>query len=247
MMATRVVTHRRRLAPDRDPEGVSNLLLWSLSLLVETVLLGVLWDRRAYPIFRAYLFLDVISSVALYAIAIDGTGHAYDITWRLVQLILMAPRAAVAMDIYRSMSATRRYWRFADIGGVPLAACAALVFRLAQDTPLRWPWSSLEQVFIAAGTFNVFLALAILTILTAQHRRPLVHTEDFWHGALFTGYLAVTSVCYFGAARFGSASLILMWSALIFYGLRAFLSFAAAPPHPVKEHMVNTWAAEDRS
>jgi hypothetical protein len=37
-----------------------------------------------------------------------------------------------------------------------------------------------------------------------------------------------------------------MWAALLFYGLRLFLSFAAAPPDPIKEHMINTWASEDR-
>lgn len=221
------------------------MLLWGVSLLIEVVLLGTLWNRSAYPLFRVYLLMDVVASVALYAIAIDAPGPAYDVTWRVVQLGLLVPRAAVAMDVYRSMSATRQYWRFSDVGGIPLAGCAALIFRLAQDTPLRWPWSSLEQVFTAVGTFNAFLSLVVITILTAKHRRPLIHTEDFWHGALFAGYLGITSVCYFGSARYFGVSQILMWTATVFYGLRILLSFAAAPAPPMHDSMID-WATEER-
>lgn len=222
------------------------MILWAISVLIEVMLLVILWDRRAYGMFRAYLALDIVASAALYAMAVAGATTSYDVAWRVVQLGMLVPRAAVAMDIYRSMSATRQYWRFADVGGIPLAGCAALLFRLAQDTPLRWPWSSLEQVFIAVGTFNAFHAMVVLTILTAKHRRPLIHTEDFWHGCLFTGYLAITSVCYFGAARYFGMSQILMWTATVFYGLRLFLSLAAAPADPIQEYVINSWGTEER-
>jgi hypothetical protein len=244
-MTTKGAMRHRLSDLDRDPEANNRVLVWALSLLVEIILLSVLWDRRAYQMFRAYLLIDVVASVILFILAANDSG-SYDVAWRIVQLGMIIPRTAVAMEVYQSMSATRRYWRFSDVSAIPLAGCAALIFRLAQDAPLRWPWSNLEQVFIAVGTFNAFLAMVILTILTARHRRPLIHTEDFWHGCLFVAYAAITSVGYFGAARFAGASQLLMWAALTFYCLRLFLSFAAAPVDPIKRHVINTWESEDR-
>ena len=230
----------------KDREEVnSTLLVWTVSIALEVVLLAVLVSRRAYTVFCVYMALDIVASVSLYAIADAGAGKSYDIVWRLTQFVLLAPRAAVAMDVYRSMSATRQYWRFADVSGIPLAACAALVFRLAQDAPLRWPWSSLEQVFIAVATFNFFLAMLLLTILTAKHRHSLIRTEDFWHGALVTGYLAVTSLCYYGIARYSRMGFLLMCVATAFYGGRLLLSFAAAPATPNVD-MPGDWATEER-
>ena len=234
-----------RRGKDRE-EANSTLLLWAISIVVEVLLLAALASRRAYTMFCLYLALDILASVALYAMAEAGAAKSYDVVWRASQLLLLAPRAAVVMESYYSMSATRQYWRFSDAGGIPLAACAALIFRLAQDTPLRWPWSSLEQVFIAVATFNFFLAMLLLTVLTAKHRHSLIHTEDFWHGSLVTIYLGVTSLCYYGISRYSQMGFLLMCIAVLFYGARLCLSFAAAPATPPNVDMPGDWATEER-
>ena len=196
------------------------MTLWSISLIVEGLLAIALTVRsRLFAAFVNYLACDLAASSILYLLVYSP--H-YDVVWRGLYLFMLLPLAGAVMEAYKRIASDRRYWRFSDGTAIPLAACGALLFRLAQDAPLRWPWSNLEQTFTAVATIHAFFGMLLLIVIAAQHRRPLLGTEEFGHAALFALYLMATSICYFGAARF-SMSLTLLWIATAFYAARLVL------------------------
>src|SRR5262249_4675670 len=111
----------------------------------------------------------------------------------------------------------------------------SLIFRIAQDQPLRWPWSNLEQVFVMMATSHCFLGLLMLMILASEHRRALRGTEEFWHGILFCLWLLGTTICYFAAAKF-NVGMISSWVAVAIYGSRLGVAIGCTPA-PAQERM----------
>jgi len=227
------------------------ITLWTVSLVIEAALLLFMQGSRrdSFSAFRLYLGVDLACSVFLYIMALAGSGIVYDSCWRLAQLALLGFRSLVVMDVYVSMAFRNPYWRFSDVANIPLAGCAALVFRLFQDTPVRWPWSNLEQVFLTVATFDFFLSMLILTVIVAKHRRPLVPTENWWHGLSFAAYLGASSICYFGLSAYPVLSDVLLWCSVIFYSARLVMSLWFAPsdePTQPQPRIQRGWAEEQQ-
>ena len=185
-----------------------------------------------YPIFTGYLAVNLVASVALLTIrtyfgqpSLQAQYPWYDMTWRAMQLLLLAPCVAAMAEVYYRLVSRLEMWRHTDINALRDAAIGALIIRLAQGHTFQWPWSSLEQLYEAIATVYCFMALALIFMLFMTYRRNKSvidwHTENFWHGGLFAAYLGLSGIAYFRAASMGHA---LLWFALAFYGSRLAIS-----------------------
>ena len=201
------------------------VIVWTVVLIVQATLCLVLLvsNPPKYRAFTGWMIADLLISVTLYDQ--QSFGALYDPLWRGAQLALLLPMAWAVMEAYRNLAADLRYWRFTDFYVIPTAGCAALIFRLAQDRPLRWPWSSLEETWTAISVVCCFLGLALFAVMFSASRKPLRRTVEYLHAVLLCAYLAGNCLYYAGLSRFRFGPMPIIWMAGMFYLFRLAIVF----------------------
>jgi len=82
-------------------------------------------------------------------------------------------RAAVASDVPGLVSLVRRYWEFEGIAGFDALQIELLLQRLV-------PESSLGQVFVAADSTGLCGYLALVYVLSLEHRGLMAEIDEFF-------------------------------------------------------------------
>lgn len=178
-------------------------ILWTVSLVIEFCVVFQLartaW-HQIYPRFFAYLIFDWVASFLLFWVAQEYP-HAYDASWKVVQLGLFVGRFLSVFEVYGQITKSVSRWRFSDGVGIPIAGLAALIFHLGMVRPLTWPNASLETVFSLVGACNSFLGFFLCWVVAkhAPDRGPGT-VEPMAHAMILCGYLLMTAPCYYAAS-----------------------------------------------
>jgi hypothetical protein len=193
--------------------------LWMLQLALELSVFGraaqATW-RRMYPSFFAYLGLDLLASVFLFWVSLMAP-HSYQVPWSILQVVLAIGRGALVVEAYGNLSEWRK-WSFPLPLVLAVSAAGSLLFHAMRIHSLRWPWSSLEGVWILIGFMDVFLGLSLLGI-TRAHEIDADRGPQHWHARILWVYLLLQGMLYYAAAEYpASIGNALMISAALCYG-----------------------------
>lgn len=204
--------------------------LWLLQLALE---LSV-WERsaqaawrRMYPSFFWYLGADLTASLFLFWFSF-AFPHAYEIPWSFLQVALAAGRIALVIEAYQNLGKCRE-WRFPLPLVLSVSAVGSLLFNALRVHIIRWPWASLEGVWLLIGFINIFLGLSLLGI-TRAHEIDTDRGPQHWHARILWVYLLLQGLLYYAAAEYpASIGNALMISAAMCYGAWLYCMVALKP------------------
>jgi len=176
-------------------------VLWAATLLAEAlVVVRLLWERLLgrYPLFAAFLVVDVVNNVVL--LQIDFKRPSYAKAFRICTMIIFVFRLGVAAELYERICE-----HFPGIGrfrvglaaGVVLISALAAVFTFRPNLVDQWAFPQTIVVVVQRFQSEIFAAALALTwiflrfvLSIRQPFRPNVLT----HWRIATTYFGVSGV-----------------------------------------------------